>query len=450
MTFLAPWALWVAAGVSAAVIALHILASRNPRVTPLPTARFIPDVPLRATARALRLSDVLLMLVRVAAVMLVGVAFARPELTRARRAVGRVVVVDASRSLASPAEAVDSAGRLLARGDLLITFDSSARLVRDGGTDSLRAALAGTAASRPRGSLSTALAAAMRAASSLRSDADSVEIVLVSPLTADEWDGATNAIRADWAGRVRLVHVAAARRDPASIARIEVINAPLDDPVRATASLLGAGATKASRPLSASAGGAASADTLLVRIDRGSALASDSVWARDRARVLVRWPAAFDTGGLRVRARPDTAGAIFVGDGAPAVLVSTFVRTAEPAPGRVLARWADGSAAATERALGAGCVRDVAIPFARAGDLALRESTRKLVSALVSPCGGSIGFAPASGSALLRLRGNGTLVPTRALETRTAPPGHLATWLLSAALALLLLELLLRGRRASA
>ncbi|HSU92175.1 MAG TPA: BatA domain-containing protein, partial [Gemmatimonadaceae bacterium] len=75
MTFLAPWALWAAGAVSAAVIALHILASRNPRVTPLPTARFIPDVPLRATARAMRLSDVMLMLVRVAVVMLVGVAF---------------------------------------------------------------------------------------------------------------------------------------------------------------------------------------------------------------------------------------------------------------------------------------------------------------------------------------------------------------------------------------
>src|SRR5665213_2696141 len=62
MTFLAPWALWAAGAVSAAVVALHILASKNPKVTALPTTRFIPDVPLRATARALRLSDVLLML----------------------------------------------------------------------------------------------------------------------------------------------------------------------------------------------------------------------------------------------------------------------------------------------------------------------------------------------------------------------------------------------------
>jgi len=98
VSFLAPWALWAAGAVSAAVIALHILASKNPRVTALPTTKFIPDVPLRATARALKLSDVALMMLRVAAVMLVGLAFARPELTGGKRAVGRVVMVDRSRS----------------------------------------------------------------------------------------------------------------------------------------------------------------------------------------------------------------------------------------------------------------------------------------------------------------------------------------------------------------
>lgn len=450
MTFLAPWALWAAGAVSATVIALHILASRNPRVTPLPTARFVPDVPLRATARALRLSDVALMLLRVAAVMLVGLAFARPEMTRARRVVGRVVLVDASRSLASPGEAVDSVTRLIAHRDLLIAFDSSARMVRDGGADSLRAALRETNTHRPRGSISTALAAAMRAASSLRSDADSVEFVLISPLASEEWDAATSAIRAAWPGRVRLVHVAAAQRGTASIARVEVINAQPDDPVRATASLLGAPAMKASSIVSASAAGVVSTDAPLARIDRGSANASDTAWAGDRAHILVRWPSALDTSVGSARARPDTADAIVLEDGARAVVVSAFARMADPVPGRVVARWADGTAAATERALGAGCVRDVAIPLPRVGDLALRESTRRLVAALASPCGGSVMFTPASDSALAQLRGTGPLVATRALETRTAPPGHLATWLLTAALALLLLEPLVRRQRASA
>jgi len=450
VTFLAPWALWVAAGVSAVVIGLHILASRNPRVTPLPTARFVPDVPLRATARALRLSDVELLLLRVAAVMLVGLAFARPELTRARRAIGRVVLVDVSRSVASPGEAVDSVARLLARGDVLISFDSSAHPVRDGGADSLRAALTNATASRPRGSLSSALAAAMRASSALRSDADSVEIVHVSPAAAEELDVATKAIRVAWPGRLRLVRVAAARHGSAGAPRIEVINASEDDPVRATASLLGVGAAKTTGTPSASSAGEVGAAAAIARIDRGPASATDTTWAHDRAHVLLHWPSALESLGATARARADTADAIFVDDGAPAVVVSAFPRTAEPAPGRVVARWADGSAAATERATGQGCIRDVAIPLARAGDLALRESTRKLVAALVSPCGGSVDFTPAADSVLAGLRGAGPLVATRALETRTAPPGHLATWLLSAALALLLLEPLLRRRRASA
>jgi hypothetical protein len=122
----------------------------------------------------------------------------------------------------------------------------------------------------------------------------------------------------------------------------------------------------------------------------------------------------------------------------------------DPAAGRVIARWVDGTAAATERALGAGCVRDVAIPIARTGDLALRESTRRLVAALASPCGGDETYTAASDSALVQLRGTGPLVATRALERRTAPRGHLATWLLAAALVLLLLEPLLRRQRAPA
>ena len=86
----------------------------------------------------------------------------------------------------------------------------------------------------------------------------------------------------------------------------------------------------------------------------------------------------------------------------------------------------------------------------RAGELALRESARKLVATLTSPCGGAVHYAPASDSALAQLRGSGPLVATRALERRTAPEGHLAPWLLAAALVLLLLEPRLRRQRASA
>ena len=92
----------------------------------------------------------------------------------------------------------------------------------------------------------------------------------------------------------------------------------------------------------------------------------------------------------------------------------------------------------------------MAVPIASTGDLALRESTRRLVAALASPCGGAVRYALASDSALAQLRGSGPLVATSALERRTAPHGHLASWLLAAAFALLLLEPLLRRQRALA
>jgi hypothetical protein len=97
-----------------------------------------------------------------------------------------------------------------------------------------------------------------------------------------------------------------------------------------------------------------------------------------------------------------------------------------------------------------GCVRDVAIPLSRAGDLALRESTRRLVAALTGPCGQNRDVILASDSALAALRGTGPLVATRALAARSAPPGTLAAVLLAAALALMLLEPLIRRAKAAA
>jgi hypothetical protein len=434
VSFLAPWALWAAGAVSAAVIALHILASKNPRVTALPTTKFVPDVPLRATARALRLSDVALMVLRVAVVMLVGVAFARTELTRGKRAVGRVVMVDRSSYDRDYTRAGDSAKPYFSRGDVLISFDSAA--YRERGEDP-EIALAGERFSRlPAGSLSAALAAGMRAASELRGDADSVELVLVSPFAASEWDAATAAIRASWPGRVRLVRIPGldSVAEPVSI---DVRGAAIDDPVRAAVLMLPRADTLNKR-------------THFVRVDRGAPSQADTAWTKFGA-ALVRWPASLDSSGWRARTRVDSTGAVIAIDGGDnAVVVSTFARAVDAPHGRTIARWSDGTPAANERANELGCIRDVAIPLARSGDLALRESTRRLVRALTAPCGGNSTFAPASDSALAQLRGTGPLVATRALASRTAPSGKLTTWLLVAALVLLLLEPLLRRQRASA
>jgi hypothetical protein len=410
MSFLAPWALWVAGGVAATVVALHFLASANPRTMLLPTTRFIPERAASATARALRFSDLPLLLLRVAIVMLAGLAFARPVLSGARRPVGRVVMVDRSR-LVDRHEATDSAAAYYANGDRLFVFDS--------------------------GSLSAGLTTAMRAASALRGEADSVELVLISPFAAQEFDAATNAIRASWPGRMRLVHLSAPRAGYREQVYNEVRNATLDDPVRASLAF--------SAPLDT---GELKTDS--VRIDRGNLASVDTSWVQ-YGLTLVRWPAVLDSSGFPSRAHVDTAGAVMAGEGSRnVVVVSPFVRTVSPPPGRVIARWADGAPAATVRKMMNGCVRDVAIPLPRAGDLALRESTRRFVAALTGPCGQNRDVTLASDSALAALRGTGPLVATRALAARSVPPGTLAAVLLAAALALLLLEPLLRRPKATA
>ena len=434
MSFLAPWALWAAGAVSAAVIALHILASKNPRVTALPTTRFIPDVPLRATARAMKLSDVALMLLRVAVVMLVGVAFARPEPTGARRAVGRVVMVE--RTPGSNKEAAaDSAMKYYRDGDIAFMFDSAA--YRLPGKFPFADVFRETSLPEPRHSLSAALAAGMRAASSLRGNADSVELVLVSSFSLAQFDAATSAIRAAWPGRVRLVRLEELAAPYREQVFHEVRGSGLEDPLRASLAFASPLDTRRIK-------------TDSVRIDRGNLHDVDTTWTQ-YGLTLVRWPATLDSSGYPRRAHADTAGAVSTtGNEKSAVVVAPFVRTVDPPPGRVVARWADGSPAATERKMMNGCVRDVAIPLPRSGDLALRESTRRLVAALTRACGYWDSGETASDSALAQLRGTGPLVATRALESRTASSGKLTTWLLAAALVLLLLEPLLRRQRASA
>ena len=434
MSFLAPWALWAAGAVSAAVVALHILASKNPRVTALPTTKFVPDVPLRATARALRLSDVALMVLRVAVVMLVGVAFARPEVTKGKRAVGRVVMVESTPGTGRNA-AADSAMKYYGDGDIAFVFDSAAYRLPE--KFPFAAVGAESFSPEPRHSLSAALAAGMRSASSLRGNADSVELVVVASFSSEEFDAATNAIRAAWPGRVRLVRfeepaIASYRRQIFH----DVRGSTLEDPVRASlafAAHLDTGRIK----------------TDSVRIDRGTLPNVDTTWTQ-YGLTLVRWPAALDSSGFPHRTRADTAGAVVVDDTYGTVVVAPFARIVDPPPGRVVARWADGSPAATERKMMNGCVRDVAIPLPRAGDLALRESMRRLVGALSMTCGehGAGGYA--SDSVLAQLGGTGPLVATRALAARTASSSKLTTWLLVAALVLLLLEPFLSRQRASA
>jgi hypothetical protein len=426
VSVLAPVWLVVAGAGALAVAALHFLARRRPRAAPFPTARFVPDRAASAAAPSARPTDLLLLAMRALAVLLAGAALAGPVRSGDRVPVARIVALDASASVADPAAAAARAAALLRDGDLLVRFDSGARVVAGRAADSLRAAAPAPSAPGAPGSLSAALVAARRAAPRIARRADSVELVLVSPLAAEEWDAATLPLRALWPGRLTIERVAAAR-PPEGAARAIAPSLDDDDPLSATVALLGTGARAEAR------------------VARGALSAADSAWAREAGRVLVHWPADPAAAGWERRARPDTVGAVASGG---VVVVAPFARAAEPPAGRAVARWVDGAPAATERALGAGCVRAVAVPVAAAGDLALREPMRALVRRMAEPCGVVRALEPAPDSLVAALAGAGALAPASTLRGPRESRSPATPWLLGAALLLVLAEPLARRGRA--
>jgi len=422
MSFLAPLFLYIGIGVAAGALALHFIVTRQPASGVLPTVRFVPDSTVRVTTVA-RPEDLLLLLLRVLVALLLGAAFARPILVPRRRPVARIVVADVSPAVASIEEVRDSTRALLAPGDALIIADSTARVVRSGAEAAARRLERTSRAGR----LSPALIAARRTAAEIRAGADSIELAIVSGFRAGEIDGATEAIRALWPGRIRLVTVAAPGDSLAPPAGLAVRGTP-DDGVALAAALTGL-------PQSDSA----------VRVVRGVATRDDSLWAAGGRRLLVRWPAGGAPPGWLARAQPDTAGAVIAGE---AALVTPLERrwALPPSahPGRISARWVDGAPAAADYGVGSGCIRDVAVPVPLKGDLVLRPSFGRLVRALAAPCG-TEGVGPGLGQAEMRaLAGSGPLAARDAI----APPDQVATplvpWLLGAALALALVELLVR------
>jgi hypothetical protein len=195
-----------------------------------------------------------------------------------------------------------------------------------------------------------------------------------------------------------------------------------------------------------------------VRVVRDTLTASDSAWAR-QGHTVVAWPSSLLPGGWLARPRPDTAFAVAsVGSPAPersgvgaATVVAPLPRLMAPPPGRVVARWADGEPAATERALGAGCIRAVGVTVPSAGDLALTPAFRRLAEHLTAPCGAAMEAAPVPDSVLATVLdpgGRPDARPTVAFDLAASP---LTTWLVGLALAAALAELVVRrGSNATA
>ncbi|HSJ64730.1 MAG TPA: BatA domain-containing protein [Gemmatimonadaceae bacterium] len=414
MTLLAP--LWLGVGIAAAlgVLALHLIARMRPAPMLLPTARFVPDLPARAASRAPRPTDVPLLLLRAAAAILLGLAFAGPLVTSSRTPLARVVMLDRSGAVADPESAATLAASLLREGDVLVAFDTVAQAV------AWRADAVVPDARQAPGDLAAALVVAIATARDLAPRADSVELVLVSPVDQAAWSAAVLPVRAEWTGGIRLERVAAAVVDSAVLQIF--VDGAADDPLRATVALLGA------------AGPASSG----VWVSRDSATGADSARVSESGGVLVVWPrdAAADSSG-------SGAGAVIAGD---VVAVAPWTRAALPA-GRAIARWVDGGPAATEAALGRGCVRHVGIGIPEAGDAALAPATLRLVRALAAACGDPGRTAPVHDSLVRHLVGAGGAVPGRRL-VRAGPATSPATpWLLAAGIVLLLVEIVVRDRR---
>jgi hypothetical protein len=416
MTVFAPWALLLAGAAAAAVVGLHLLARRR-RVVRLPTTRFVPAAPATATSRVLRLSDPALLLLRVLALLLLGAAFARPYIAPERRALARVVMLDVSRAVADPAAARAGALAVLEPGDVLVAFDSVASVLSYEG-----APIEPRAGDAALGSLSVALLAGIRAAHSLSASAEAAELVLAAPMLHASWDTATAAIRESWPGAIRVLELGTADA-PTTTGTIELdpMAAP-DDPLRATLALRGA------------------TSAVPVRIARTEPGEEHLRWAAVPGHVLLHWPAD-QTGPER-----DTVGAVTAGD---AVVVAPWVRHGAPGAGRVVARWADGEPAATQRDHGEGCVREVAIPLPAAGDLALRRSVRRLVDELTAPCAAPPGAEPLAAGARAALVGTGDPVRLSRPEPARAGTDRLAAALMAAAVVVLLLETLVRMRRSA-
>ncbi len=413
MSFLAPLWLAAAAIASLGVVALHLITTQRPPASALPTARFVPQGDARASSRAARPTDLLLLLLRCAALMLLGTAFAGPVTHAGGASLARVIVVDRSRG--AQADVRDSAVALARPGDIVVLFDSSATIVSAAAADSLRAVTVG----HTRGSVSTGMVSARRAARELARGADSVELDVVSPLTADEFDAASARLFAAWPGRVRLVRTTAGHP---SVATVTLVNGAADDALRPVIAALNARADRNANPEA-------------VRVLRVPLNGADSAAAREGAAV-VSWPLI--AGGGRTGAE-----GVWAGD---ATLVAPLGRTELPRAatgGQIVARWADGTSAAVEWPLGRGCIRVIGIGVPVAGDVTLQPAFAAVARALLAPCDAAVVAVAVPDSIVKAIARAGPAAAASALRS-TDESSPLAPWLLGAALILLLGELALR------
>ena len=195
MSFLYPLFLLGALAVSIPIV-LHLLRRDVAPDVPFTAVRLLRKSPVERSRRR-RLRDLLLLAARVAALLLLAGAFARPYSSRADAAASglRIVAVDRSFSMAAPgrfAAALDLARTAIGEAGFaervaVIAFDERADVVAlPGGTADARAAVNGLVV----GHGATRYAAVIEKATELASGGPAT-LVIITDLQRAGWDGGT-------------------------------------------------------------------------------------------------------------------------------------------------------------------------------------------------------------------------------------------------------------------
>lgn len=386
------WTWWWAVLAAGVLTAAHFVSRRRSPPAPLPTARFVPGGARPRHTRRLAFEEQGTWILRLLVLACLAAALSPRQAALPRSGRTRVVLVDATRAVASATERADSVAALARDGARLelVAFDSAARDIP--ATD-----VAALASADVAGALDAALVEAVRRVQRARAEVRAVELAVVSPVVAEEWSEAVPAIVGAAGVPVRFVRLGAARRS---------------DTTRAAAAL-----PSADSPLGAAAQLAAVPHEGNVRLVTAPAGASDSAFALQGG-ALVIFEAPVDSAPVR---------ALLAGN-AVAIGAWGAVSVTEGAP---VAWWEDGSVAARQRGYGAGCVRHVGARLPARGDDVLRPSLARVVRVLSQPCA-TRDFTPVPDAWLAALGATdgdrGTLAPS--LTTRRA-------WLLAALVALL-------------
>ena len=430
--FAAPAFLLAGALAALVPLALHLIRRRPPVRAPLPTARFLVDDP-RNAVRVSRPTDVPLLLLRMAMLVLLGAGLARPAWVPAPSGTVSVVLVD--RAL-SPEGWRAAVGEARSAGGLVL-FDTVAEVV--GGErlspaffDSLAAAGPSEAAPDYAAGL-RAIPAAVRG---LRG-ADSVRVRLVSSFGGG-WEAGLGPVRrAAWPGTVDLARVAGrAAVDslaPAAGRRAVVVARQGGDYASAALGALGYEVSRVDGE----------------EVDPGA----DVYVVLDPASTD-RWTEAARGGATVVLASTASTGGAGAGGelwlDAGLRLTGAGPWTAPPpSPDRVVAVWEDGTPAAGARRIGTGCVVHLTTDL-EAGELPFQAAYPAVLGRLARGCEEDAPTPGLDAGALALLRGSGPAsVPAAAFDaTETGTP--LGRWLLVAALVVALAETGIAYRRRSA